>query len=107
MGGTPRLYDPLVWDQLDISAHDLSSKHGKGSTWFRIDLCRRTCECFELFCIQKNLVDVLRVRFQIDLLMQGGARSIGGICRLLFHSLRLCKCSAVRDQAAKHHSNKR
>jgi hypothetical protein len=109
MRGAPRLHDPLVWYQLDVSANDLSSEHGKGSARFRIDLCGRTRECFELFCIQKNLVDVLRVRLQVDLLMQRSACSIGGICRFLFHRLWRCprKCTAVRSQAAKHHSNTR
>ena len=104
MGRTPRLHDPLVWDQLNVSADDLSSEHGKGSARFRIDLCRRTRERFELLCIQKNLVDVLRVRFQVDLLVQGGARPICRICRFLFHGLRrrLRECAAARSHAAKH-----
>src|ERR1700719_311490 len=60
MRGTPRLYDALVGDQLDISTDDLSSEQGKGSPRFGVDLGRQTRECRELLCIQKHLINALR-----------------------------------------------
>ena len=95
MRGAPRLHDPLVWDQLDISSDDLSSEQGKGSPRFGVDLGRRTRECRELLCIQKHLIDALRAGLKLDILVQGCARLdwprfAGFSCMVCGEALRKC-----------------
>ena len=66
MRRAPRLHDPLVGDQLDVSPNDLSREQGKGSALLGVDLGRLAGECRELLRIKKSPIDPLRTRFQVE-----------------------------------------
>ena len=70
MRRAPRLNDPLVGDQLDVSPNDLSCEQGKASAFPGVDLGRLAGKRRELFCVQKNGINPLRTGLQVDLFLE-------------------------------------
>jgi hypothetical protein len=72
------LNDALIGDEFDVATEYSCAKHGEGAAGFAMDVRRLVREGGELFGIEKYRVDASGSCFEIDLLMQGSARGVGG-----------------------------
>jgi len=75
--GTPGLDDALVGDQFDIATEDSRAEHGEGSAGFAMDVSKLVGEGRELLGVEKDGVDARGSSFEIDLLVERGASSVG------------------------------
>src|SRR5271170_1879026 len=87
MRRTPRLHDSLVGDQFDASPFNLSAKGSESSARFRVDLGRHAGEGSELLRVQENLIDALRARLEINLLVKRRAHLVCRCARRFLHGL--------------------
>lgn len=77
-GRAPGLNDALIGEQFNVATEDPGAKHGEGASGFAVDVGRLVREGRELFGVEKDGVDASGSGFEIDLLMQGSARGVGG-----------------------------
>jgi len=71
-GGPPSLDDSLVGNKFYVSSNNLAPEDGKGASHFAIDFRRLTREATELLGIQERIINALRSRLNIDLLVEIG-----------------------------------
>lgn len=85
MGRTPGLDDALVLDQLHVAAHNEPSKQGEGPARSWVDGGRQPGEGGELLLVQQGDVDALWGGLEFEIVVNGGARLVGGCGGFLLH----------------------
>ena len=75
--GTPGLDDAPVGVEFDIATEDSCAEHGEGSAGFAMDVSILVGEGRELLGVEKDGVDARGSSFEIDLLVERGASSVG------------------------------